>query len=1012
MSVELIIAPPAAGKTEACLQRIQSLRKEHPLAKVWGIVPDRMQAAAFRRRLAASGGALGVQVGRFPDLYRYILEHEGTFQPSASAPLLHRLIRETVDAAVADEAIPYYQPLQNFPGFIIVLRDAFAELKRALITPEQFADYARNGNAAQKDLASLYIRYQSRLHTLGWTDSEEITFQAVRALDQHPQSVSGLQLVIVDGFDSFNAAQFRVLRSLAGQVGELVVTFPGQRQSPRPAHRRFNESIERLITDLSPCITPLENPLYLPPVLGHLERHIFDAEAGEEVSVDQPFLIAARSPAEEAREALRWIKQLVLRHNLPLTACVIFTPNPEVYHPLLRSAAAEFGIPIRFTLDDKLDSSPAVNALLNLLGLPARRFNSHYLINTLRSPYFDFSFDRELVDTFEMISRVGQVVEGSDQWEEVWERLASSSSGNKQNLVDEENSPALPRGEEANRLGRTLRGVFDLITPPPGMLTLVAWVTWLEDLLERLRFYEIAESEQDQTACATFREILRALVLSETVAGSVPMDFPGFMSDLQSAVEGEGFRESAYTGQPALLVGRFTEARGSRFQAVALLGLSEGSFPVVERPDPFLSEQLRTDLGLELRLEREQAGLFYQAITRADQYLLLTRPYLSEDGEEWEESAYWKAAVRLFDKNPVDRIRPDAPRALVNAASTQELLFSAVRRQALPPAYAFLAPRWQDLQQANLVLKARRAKKAEGPFEGLAEALVPEISTRFSLDRVWSASRLEGYASCPFQFFIGNALKLEPRSMPELGLDAAQVGSMLHRILELTYQRARDTLDPEALLQSLRKTAKDIFARAPQEFGFRPSNLWEIEKAQWLAKLEENITALTADVDWQPIGFEARFGLEDAPPLQIALGDEILTMHGVIDRVDRNKQGQLRVIDYKTGSAHMTKKDLELGYRLQLPIYALAARDALHLGLPVEGFYWKLLAAESSALKLSTFATDDARGVEAAVDVLVRHLSRILKGIRAAEFMPEPPDGGCAAYCPAAAWCWRFKPGW
>ena len=1012
MSVELIIAPPASGKTETCIQRIHALRKENPLAKVWVIVPDRLQAAAFRRRLAVNGGAVGVQVARFPDLYRHILEHEGTFQPSASAPLLHRLIRETVDAAVADEAIPYYQPLQNFPGFIIVLRDAFAELKRALITPEKFAEYSQQGNAAQKDLSTLYYRYQSRLRSLGWTDSEEITLKAVSVLDHRPPSASGLQLVIVDGFDSFNAAQFRVLQSLAEQAGELVVTFPGKRLSSRPAHRRFNESIERLVADLSPRITTLEDPPHLPAVVGHLEKHIFDVINGEGMPVDQPFLIAARSPAEEAREALRWIKSLVLRRNLPLSACMIFTPNAEVYHPLLRSAAAEFGIPIRFTLDDELESSPAINALLNLLGLPVRNFNSHYLINTLRSPYFDFSFDRELVDTFDMISRVGQVDEGRDQWEEVWERLASSSSENKQNLVDEENSPALPRGEEAMQFSRTLRGVFELITPPPRALTLIAWVTWLEDLLERLRFYEIAENEQDQIACATFREILRALVLSETVAGSAPMNFDGFMSDLQSAVEGEGFRESAYTLQPALLVGRFTEARGSRFQAVALLGLSEGSFPVIERTDPFLSEQLRADLGLELRLEREQAGLFYQAITRADQFLLLTRPYLSDDGEEWEESAYWKAVAQLLNKNAVEKISPDAPRALVNAASTQELLFSAVRRQSLPPAYAFLAPRWQDLQQANLVLKARRAKKADGPFEGLAEALVPEITNRFSLDRVWSASRLESYAACPFQFFVGNALRLEPRSLPELGLDAAQVGSMLHRILEITYQRATDLLDPESLLQSLRKTAKDIFEHAPQEFGFRPSNLWEIEKAQWLAKLEENITALAADTDWQPFGFEAKFGLEDAPPLRIALGDEILTMHGIIDRIDRNRQGQLRVIDYKTGSAHMAKKDLELGYRLQLPIYALAARDALHLGLPVEGFYWKLLAAETSQLRLSTFASDDARGVEAAVRVLIRHLSRILKGIRAAEFMPEKPEGGCASYCPAAAWCWRFEPGW
>lgn len=1011
MSVELIIAPPATGKTDACLQRIREVQKAHPLSPTWVIVPDRLQAAAFRRRLAAAGGAMGVQVGRFTDLFKHILENEGTFQPAASAPLLHRLIQETVDCAVEANAIPYYQPLQLFPGFIIALRDAFAELKRALVSPGQFTDYARTGNAAQKDLAVLYERYQARLTDLGWTDPEEITWQAVKALEQKPASCAAIQLVIVDGFDSFNGSQYRVLQLLSGQVGDLVITFPGMRNSVRSAHRRFTDSIERLITDLSPKITSLENSPHLPPVVDYLEKRLFEPMPDEKKLTDQPFLLEARSPADEAREALRWIKKLVVRNNIPLNACVLFTPNAEIYHPLLRLAASEFGIPIRFTLDDALESSPAINALSNLLSLPQRNFASRYLINALRSPYFEFAVDGDMVNTFEMVSRVGQVVEGRDQWEEVWERLAASSDQEKQDLDDERNSPRLPRGTEAEQLCRSLRAVFDLITPPAETRNLTGWITWLEDLLERLRFYENAQSEQDQTACETFREVLRALVISEAVAGHREVDYVQFLTDLQSAVAGERYRESASFGKPALLVGRMTEARGTRFKAVVLLGLSEGSFPANERPDPFLPEELRSDLGLELRLDREQAGLFYQAITRTNAHLLLTRPYLSDDGEEWEESAFWKAAASLLDKTAVTRVRPDSSQPLTEAASTQELLFSSVRRQELPKAYAFLAPRWQELQHANQVLKARRAKKADGPYEGLAEALVPVVNERYSPARVWSPSRLESYSTCPFKFYISNALEVEAHDFPELGLDAAQMGSMFHKILELTYRNAQDPIDLQSLLNSLQNEARKVFATAPKEFGFRPSNLWEVEKVQWLEKLAETVTALSADSSWRPYAFEARYGLDGRPPLNINLGEEVMQVHGIIDRVDKNASGQLRVIDYKTGG-QMNKRDLEKGYRLQLPIYALAARDALHLGLPVDGFYWRILAADPSSLKLASFSTGDEKGIEVAIQVAIAHLIRIVHGIRAAEFQPKKPDGGCPSYCPAAAWCWRYEPGW
>src|SRR6185503_6334985 len=101
---------------------------------------------------------------------------------------------------------------------------------------------------------------------------------------------------------------------------------------------------------------------------------------------------------------------------------------------------------------------------------------------------------------------------------------------------------------------------------------------------------------------------------------------------------------------------------------------AEGVFPEVERPDPFLSEDLRVALGLDSRLAREQASLFYQAVTRTDLHLLITRPYLSDDGENWEASPFWNEVLNLFDEAAMQRIRLDDPRSLTDAASSQELL--------------------------------------------------------------------------------------------------------------------------------------------------------------------------------------------------------------------------------------------------------------------------------------------------------------------------------------------------
>jgi ATP-dependent helicase/DNAse subunit B len=455
-----------------------------------------------------------------------------------------------------------------------------------------------------------------------------------------------------------------------------------------------------------------------------------------------------------------------------------------------------------------------------------------------------------------------------------------------------------------------------------------------------------------------------------------------------------------------------TEVRGVRYDAVALLGLAEGSFPVIERADPFLDEDLRAELGLESRLAREQGGLFYQAVTRADKHLLMTRPYLAEDGEDLEASLFWKAVAALLDEGCLQRMDSETTLALADAGSREEVLFQAVRRKGLPRQYGFLEARWHDLQQARDVLNARRAKEADSPFEGAAGTLSARLAERFGPAHGWSASRLETYGACPFYFYVSQALGLKQREQPEVGLKASQLGSMLHEVLELTYAHAAD-YEVNTLLDALREQAGAVFAYAPERFGFRASALWEAEQRQYLAVLEETIRAIEEDREWVPYRFEQRFGIKGEPALQIDLGDEAIILRGLVDRIDRRTDGGLRVVDYKTGGSHLAKKDLEEGLRLQLPIYALAARDVLGLGEPVEGFYWHIQGAKAGSLKLAHFAWEALDGPEAAYAVLKFHLRKILNGIRAAQFIPQAPSGGCPDYCPAAQWCWKYESqGW
>ena len=228
---------------------------------------------------------------------------------------------------------------------------------------------------------------------------------------------------------------------------------------------------------------------------------------------------------------------------------------------------------------------------------------------------------------------------------------------------------------------------------------------------------------------------------------------------------------------------------------------------------------------------------------------------------------------------------------------------------------------------------------------------------------------------------------------------------MYHTILEKLYRDSPDPARLDGLLARLPGVADSVFATAPADYGFRPTAVWAQQQAELLRILQDTVTALAEKSEgWTPRYFEQKFGF-GSPPLIVETTEGEVRLHGYIDRLDVNAGGDLRVIDYKASGTPITAHDLKDGHRLQLPLYALAARDALKLGRVAEGFYWHIGRAEASSLKLEKFEG----GLPGAFEAVRKHLAAHVAGIRAGRFQPKPPEGGCPSYCPAIGFCWRYN---
>lgn len=1016
MSLQILMAGAACGKTTEVLKRVRSELSTGDLKKIWVVLPDRRQATSFRVKLMNSGSMLGVSIGLFNEMCKEILLKSDGYYSQAPNTMLHRIILEIIQSHSHQRSLGELELIKEKSGFIQLVHQKFSELTQAGYSLTQSSLVLDDNPTQLEVMLKLYQTYLERLKQLEWMDPHQMINASLSALESNPRLVRDWNLVVVDGFERFTPPQQKILILLAELGIRVMVTLPGDDFSGRVVYQRAHESLEKLqrvIPDLE--VIHLGNQPHLPPsILGLANNFLVDHP--QKIEKQQDLLIlAAHSPLQEVREVLRYLKRLLRVKSAFAGDCAILVPDEVQYPPLLQAISDEFGIPLHVSWGEPLQQVAKIELILNLLRLKVNDFPRRQFLDVLRSPHLnltEFGFLPSDTARLERISRFGPVIAGFDNWVKVLQRLVDQSVEPVMQFEGEEDGDifALPNAETSRRLLESIQQFSIVLQPLNGQQRITAWVEWLWKLLKNTGWMSRLTLAESSAWFERFSRDLRELCISDQELGHWALDYNQFVAELEMVFQISTFSQKMDENKIQVL--RYMDARGSRFEHVAILGLAEGVFPKSQREDPFLPENFRRAVGLESRLEQDQMGVFFQGITRANTTLMVTRPYMSEKGDALEPSPYWNALVASLEKVDIEIVRSTTRRDLKDAASYEELLFwSRLFLQQVRFNDERLMESAITLKLQEQVLAARQDKKPESVYEGELSEL-PTVLEKYKQKKTnWSASRLETYRSCPMRFWIQYALDVEEQRIPEVGLQSFQIGSILHQILEEVYQAAERPADVNSVLEILPVTAKRIFDAAPETYQFEPTAYWQTQQEEWLLILEITIAGLASD-EWIPIAFEQKFGLEGKPSLEISLADgRVVCLHGVIDRVDRDSKGNIRVIDYKTGVSHLDKKDLLQGTRLQLPLYALAATQALKMGEVTEGFYWSLNAKKEGSLKLSSFETEDYAGPDGAIQIAKQHIELIMDGLSVADFRPKVPDGGCPNYCAARLWCWRYHPG-
>lgn len=1047
----LLLSPPGTGKTEYVLAAVRARAArltEQPVI----CVPTPIHKQSARQRLGAMGGALGVHVFTFDELWAWILNTQRLPYTEPVDAALFRLMEHTLARLSKDGMLQHFASIAQTPGLAEVMRDLVLELENALIPPDDLLAHWQAEDAPPRliDIARIYQAWRATLAARGWVDRAGVGWMALDQLRvQHAPLARIHTPFYFDGFDFLTELQVQTIAALATCAdAEVIVTLTGNAQQTLAADTsgdtRFHTTRRRLEAALgiqSSALPATRAPDFLPPLLRRLHEEIIapvearpamsNAEASGTPSVEtsgqsnaEPLvMLEATQRTSEIRAALRWIKQAIVVQGADPKRCALVMRDVAPYRMTIEQIAHEFGVPIRMQAGTPLREHGLIGWLEMLLqtvrpdeaGDPLLPRGG--VVDLWRSPWQKntrFNAPDAAGDLLDLLARRALVTGGASDWRSA---LALDAAPVPDSAEDT-GATALD-GAEVARLAAAFEEWLAVVTPPTSA-TMRSYVHWLADVVEAVVAQDLStegfstEERNTQHACdnalEALRSHLRALIWTAEALNQGTLAYHEFLFEITRVLDGARYKSP----QPleGVFVGSVVDARGVPFDCLALVGLAEGELPRRMVEDPFLRQADRLVLRRRFPgVQSEPYGIereyFEETLARPERALLLTRPLLAENGERAEPSPYW-LELRTRLALPLRHERAGVLADSMRAASIKELLRAyAAATDAERTSESAL--RWLAFAHKEDIAEQARAAttlrvRTSGPatlHDGNLSSLHASIAARFPAEYEWSPTAFEAWINCHFFWFAGRLLALEAPSSPEDGVARWQIGQVYHAVLAEWYAPGRKSARTDDALDAV--IARHLHT-APAAYGFLDTPAWQIEAREIADNLRATVAVLDT-LEGEPVAVEKRFARDTALLLTTDAGT--VRVRGYVDRIDRLPSGKYRVIDYKTGKAgYDSSRPLAEGKRLQLALYALAVEQAEGAGSVADGRYFFVHTGEAARWSLASFEG----GIDQTYEIARAAVQQAAGGIRAGNFVPMPPDGGCPDYCPAAAWCWHYQP--
>ncbi|NLK96053.1 MAG: helicase-exonuclease AddAB subunit AddB [Clostridiales bacterium] len=960
MGIRFIYGVAGSGKSTFCINDIKKKLENSDKNKLIYIVPEQYTFQREKMLLSKVGesGLLRSEVISFKRMAHRVFEECGgrtktNISDSGRSMLIHKILEEGKDELV------YFNRIFKEKGFTDVISRTITEFKKYNINSELVYENIEGIQDEElkdklKDLFLIYNRFNDSLTNNLVDGDDELTLLAKKL---EKCSIYDDAEIWLDEFTTFTPQQMEIIRKLSKRCRNINISLcidtltNGKGNQITDIFNVTKNTENRIL-----ALMKEENIKYLEPInlninennrfsnskeLSFLEKSLFNYSNSKNYNESNKDikLYKANNSYDEIEYVAKEILHLVRDNGYRYKDISIVCRNIDEYEKVIVVVLNEFNIP--FFLDKKIDilSNPLVVLILSSLEISIKNWSYESVFKYLKSGLTGIS--RREIDILENYV-LANGIKGFKWTQELNEEEDIEYDPIK--IMKKVREPLINLHKAIGGT-KTIReictAIYKFLLKLDVFNRINIWIDYFEDnkIQDKVKEYEQVPE--------IVMEILDQAV---EVIGKEKVQLYEFYKILNS-----GFESKQIGVIPVALdqvnIGDISRIKGRDVRALFVVGVNDGVLPAINKEEGILSDKDREilkDNGVELASTNkiktfEEQFMVYTALTLASDLLIITYKMADFDGKSLRPSIIIPRIKKIFPKlieeSSINNLgeKEDSYSKVTAKIPTFNEMILALRRKIdneETEDYWNQVYKWFE---DNYKLDNKTAHILAGlRYENSGE-IVPKEKIRklYSTDSgklLFSVSRLEQYANCPFAYYVKYGLKAKDRKIYEFS--APDIGSFMHEILdeftnkirrekiswgELNSERCREIVS-ELISTKLKEDSKSIL-NSSKKYNYFTDRFRRV-----ITKSVSIISDQMRKGQFEIFSNEFIFGnYRDGEPITLNLpsGEEVY-LTGRIDRIDTldlNENTYIRIIDYKSGAKKFDLNELYYGLQIQLLVY-------------------------------------------------------------------------------------------